>query len=122
MKNGIFGWNELMTTDVDAAKAFYGAAFGWTFESMRMGISVYWVAKNEGRLTAGIAYQGADEAPGVGPHWFSYLLVDDMETRIEAITAAGGRVHRPPMFIPGVGRIAIINDPTGASVGLLQRG
>ena len=32
MKHGAFGWNELMTTDVDAAKRFYGALFGWDTE------------------------------------------------------------------------------------------
>jgi aminopeptidase N len=74
------------------------------------------------------AWAGADAAPSVQAILrtrlvrMQSLLVDDMETRIEAITAAGGRVHRPPMFIPGVGRIAVISDPTGASVGLLQRG
>jgi uncharacterized protein len=121
VKHGIFGWNELVTKDVDAAKAFYAATFGWTFEPMRMGMSIYWVAKSEGRLTAGITYMGTDEA-GATPHWFSYILVDDMELRIGSISENGGKVHRPPMFIPGVGHIAIITDPSGASVGLLQRG
>ena len=55
--------------------------------------------------------------PGVPPHWFSYLEVDDVDTRIAGVEANGGKVIRQPFDIPDVGRIAILADPTGAPIG-----
>ncbi len=120
--NGIFGWNELMTTDVEAAKSFYGATVGWTFDEVKMGFSTYWLCKTNGRPAAGIMDMAGVAAPGVAPHWFSYILVDDIEARVAHVESSGGVIQRKPFFIPGIGRIAIISDSTGASVGLMQRG
>lgn len=120
--NGVFGWNELMTTDVELAKTFYAATVGWTFDEVKMGFSTYWLAKTGGRPACGIMDMAGVAAPGVMPHWFSYIIVDDIDTRVGAVEANGGKVQRPPFFIPGIGRISIISDSTGASVGLMQRG
>lgn len=121
-QNGVFGWNELMTTDVDAAMAFYAATVGWTFDEMKMGFSTYWLAKTNGRPACGIMDMTGVAAPGVAPHWFSYIVVDDLDARVVNVEPAGGVIQRKPFFIPGVGRIAIISDSTGATVGLMQRG
>jgi uncharacterized protein len=54
--HGVFVWNELYTRDVDAAKAFYAATAGWTFDGMPMPDQnrTYWVAKATGKPVAGI--------------------------------------------------------------------
>jgi hypothetical protein len=57
--------------------------------------------------------------PGVPPHWFSYIEVDDVDARTAKVKASGGQVMREPFDIPGVGRIAIIADATGAHVGIM---
>lgn len=119
-RDGVFGWHELMTPDVEGAKTFYGAALGWTFDQVKMGLSTYWLAKLEGRPVAGIVDMG--RAPsGTLPHWFSYVLVDDIEARVAGIEAAGGKVQRAPFFVGGIGRIAVVSDKSGADLGLLQR-
>jgi len=119
---GVFGWNELMTSDVEAAKAFYGATVGWTFDEVKMGFSTYWLCKSSGRPVAGIMDMAGVAAPDAAPHWFSYILVDDIDTRVGNVEGSGGVVQRKPFFIPGIGRIAIVSDSTGASVGFMQRG
>jgi predicted enzyme related to lactoylglutathione lyase len=52
--HGSFAWNERYTRDVEAAKAFYAATIGWTFEGMRMPHEnrTYWIAKAEGKPAA----------------------------------------------------------------------
>ena len=51
------------------------------------------------------------------PHWFSYIEVDDVNARVAKAETAGAKILRPPFEVPDVGRIAILEDPTGAAVG-----
>jgi predicted enzyme related to lactoylglutathione lyase len=115
--HGMFVWNELMTNDVEKAKTFYAATIGWTFDGMEMGPSTYWVCKEGDKMVGGIMDMTGVTPPGVPPHWFSYLEVDDVDARAAKLEANGGKIIRPPFDIPGVGRIAILADPTGAAMG-----
>jgi predicted enzyme related to lactoylglutathione lyase len=115
--NGSFYWNELMARDVEAAKRFYGATLGWTFESMDGNNgSPYWVAKVGYETIAGIYQMGPDDDESdLG--WFSYVAVDDLSTALARATTEGGEVVREPFDVPGVGRIAIVTDPGGNTLG-----
>jgi predicted enzyme related to lactoylglutathione lyase len=117
MAHGAFMWNELMTTDVEKAKAFYAATVGWKIEAMPMPGGSYWIAKVGDTPVAGMMKMTPEMPAGTPPHWFSYLEVDDVDARVKAIAANGGKVMRPPFDIPEVGRIAIIADATGAVMG-----
>ena len=116
MTHGNFVWHELYTRDVEAAKAFYAATAGWTFEGMpapgqnRM----YWVAKAGDKPVAGILDMRGIVPDGDPPHWLSYLEVDDVDRRIAEIESQGGKIVRAPFDIPKFGRIAIGADATGA--------
>ncbi len=50
-------------------------------------------------------------------HWFSYLAVDDIDARCARAHEAGGKIAREPFDVPGIGRIAIIQQPGGGMVG-----
>jgi hypothetical protein len=116
--HGTFNWFELNTDDVAKAKAFYGAALGWTFSEMPMGPgSVYTIAQSGETMVAGILT--GMTPPGVRPHWFTYLEVDDVDKRAAAFASHGGAILRPPFDIPDVGRIAIVQDSSGAPLGLM---
>jgi predicted enzyme related to lactoylglutathione lyase len=115
--HGSFCWNELMTNDIEKAKSFYGTTIGWRFDAFPMAMGTYWVAMNGDKPAGGLMPLDDTAPPGTPPHWFSYLEVDDVDTRIKAITANGGKVLRPPFDVPTVGRIAIVQDPTGAVMG-----
>ena len=116
-KHGTFFWSELNTSDVEKAKAFFGQTIGWTFATMPNGDPTYWIAFNDDVPQAGIVPLSMFAPPGAPPHWFSYLAVDDVDKRLEALITAGGVILRAPFDVPDVGRIAIVQDPTGAPMG-----
>ncbi|MBP2149938.1 VOC family protein [Xanthobacter autotrophicus DSM 597] len=118
--HGKFYWNELLTDDVEKAQAFYSATLGWTFSEMPTGGGhAYYVATLGGEPVAGMMDKTDILPPQVPPHWFSYINVDDVTARVELLKAAGGQVLREPFEIPGIGRIAIVSDATGAPFGIM---
>ena len=80
--HGTFHWNELMTNDVDAAKAFYADTIGWTYDEFPMETGTYWVIMQDGKPVGGMM-AWPDAAPdGEGPRWFAHLAVDDVDARV----------------------------------------
>ena len=119
--HGRFHWNELMTWNVEGAKAFYAETLGWTYDSHPMPEGVYTLCKADGAEVAGMM----EMTPGAGfdgvpDHWFAYIEVDDVDARTARVADAGGEVLRPAFDVPGVGRIAIVKDGAGAAVGLIS--
>ncbi len=116
--HGAFGWCELMTDDVEAAKRFYAEVIGWEMEEMDMGMGPYTVLKAGGAPVGGIMKTPA-QAAGAPAQWSAYITVDDVDARLEKAKAAGATVMLGPSDIPTVGRFAVIQDPTGASICLI---
>jgi hypothetical protein len=118
--NGLFGWVDLSSTDVDASKAFYSGLFGWELEDVPtpMGPS-YTMCRLDGAVVAGLGPQPPGMA-GMPSIWNSYLMVDDADATCAAVTAAGGSVLMPGMDVMTEGRMAMVADPSGAVVGLWQ--
>lgn len=118
--HGTIWWSELMTREPDTACAYYKTLAGWAFETMPMGSGEYHVASAQGRPVAGVIdmsdLPGMEEMP---PHWFTYIAVDDVVAAVAATRAAGGAVLKDVFDVAGVGRIAIISDPTGAALGIM---
>jgi predicted enzyme related to lactoylglutathione lyase len=112
--HGHFHWNELATRDVEKAKKFYADTLGWTYEGMPMPEGTYWVASAGGEPVAGIVDAGSDGTP---ESWMSYIAVDDVDARAKKAVQAGAKVVQPACDIPGVGRIVILAEPGGASIG-----
>src|ERR1700752_3514280 len=104
--NGSFYWNELMTRDAEAAKKFYGATLGWTFEPMEQeggGGPNYWVAKVGEESVAGIyTIDANDQEPGEGG--FAFVAVGDLAGDPAGASMEGGEVIREPWDVPGFGR------------------
>lgn len=115
--HGTFYWNELMTREPAKACDFYAKTLGWRFEDMPMPDGVYHVAKQGDRPVAGLFEMKGERFEGVPPHWFAYVAVDDVDQRLAAAKQAGAQVLREPFEVEGVGRIAILKDPTGAAIG-----
>ena len=120
--HGSIHWNELNTHDAEKAKAFYGAAMGWTFEAMDMGPDgTYWVAKKAGmggeEMVGGIFTMSGPRFEGVPDHWLTHFHVDDVDAKVEEARANGAEILREGWDVPGVGRVAIVRDPGGAVTG-----
>ncbi len=118
--HGTFHWNELMTWDVEKAKAFYAATLDWAFEGWDMpGGGTYWVIMQGEDFVGGLMQYSEDHgSPKETPStWMAYIEVDDVDARLEKVASSGGEVLRPPFDVPQVGRIAMLRDGVGATIG-----
>jgi predicted enzyme related to lactoylglutathione lyase len=115
-----FVWHELYVPDLDKAKEFYGNALDMGSQTMDMGPMAYNMLTVNGVPVCGMVSTNDPNMAGVPPHWAVYLAVDDVDARIEKVTANGGKVMVPAMDIPTVGRMALIVDPQGAHIWLFK--
>jgi predicted enzyme related to lactoylglutathione lyase len=113
---GSFCWIELATTDQNAAKGFYSSLFGWSPQDSPIGPSeFYTIFKLEGRdAAAGYTLRQDQRAQGVPPNWMIYITVDSADQAATKTKQLGGTVVMPPFDVMDLGRMAVIQDPTGA--------
>ncbi len=109
---GAMGWNEMYSNDLEKAKEFYTGLFGWTFEKMPEHDN-YEVIKNNGRSNGG-AMKIQEDWPEMPSIWMVYFTVENLDKTMESVKKHGGSVKNGPMEAKGVGRFAVIEDPTGA--------
>ena len=112
---GAFSWNELMTSDPQAACDFYGKLFGWTFDTMDMGTGPYRVVKAGDSSVGGIMAIPPD-GKGMPSAWGSYVTVANADATAEKCTSLGGKVVVGPTDVPKVGRFVVLQDPQGAVI------
>jgi len=113
---GTFIWYELMTSDVSAAARFYHAVIGWSGRDSGTPGMDYRIWLNGADGVGGLMKIPADAAAhGMRPIWVGYVSVDDVDAAVARVTTAGGAVHMPATDIPGVGRLAMVADPQGAT-------
>ena len=117
-EHGVFSWNELMTTDMPAAKKFYREALGWELQDLNNPGMAYTIAKKGTREVAGIMSMPED-SQGMPPSWGSYVTVDDVDARVARVQSLGGKLCVPARDIPNVGRFAVIADPQGAMLTMI---
>jgi predicted enzyme related to lactoylglutathione lyase len=117
---GVPCWVDTAQPDPDAAAAFYGGLFGWEFEDRTpAGMpGRYLVGRLDGRDVAAVSSQVAGTAPA--PAWSSYVAVDDADDAVARALAAGGSALMDPADVGEAGRVAVIADREGATLGLWQ--
>jgi predicted enzyme related to lactoylglutathione lyase len=119
-KIGSFCWVELGTSDLKAAKAFYQPLFGWSVNDVPMGPdSVYSLFQIGGR-DVGAAYERSGEQKAIPPSWLLYVAVANVDASAEEVRKLQGTVLAPPFDVMEVGRMAPVQDPTGAHLALWQ--
>jgi hypothetical protein len=121
---GTPNWVDLQTTDIDAAKAFYGALFGWSFADQPIPQGgTYSIAQLDGDSIAAIAPQSPQMLDShLPPAWNTYIAVDDVDAAAAKVADAGGQLAMEPFDVMEAGRMAFVLDPSGAAVGLWQAG
>ena len=119
--HGKFVWYKLMTSDTKAAETFYRNVMDWGSEDSGMKTMSYTLFQNKGERVGGLM-PVPDEAKKMGakPCWIGYIAVDDCDDYAAKIKAEGGKVHRAPADIPGVGRFAMVADPGGAMFAIIK--
>jgi predicted enzyme related to lactoylglutathione lyase len=119
--HGRFAWYELMTTDREAAKAFYAAVVGWGAQDVSMPGTAYTLFTAGGALISGLVELSEDARKmGVRPSWLGYVAVDDVDASAERVKQLGGALHVPPMEVPNISRFSITADPQMATIALLK--
>ena len=117
---GHCAWNELSSTDPEAAKAFYGQLFGWVKDGeMDMGpLGKYEFWKDSGgRFGLGAVMPKMADMPI--PMWMYYFRVPDIDVAVATIRATGGQVFQEPIEIPGGDFSMVGMDPQGAPFALV---
>jgi uncharacterized protein len=115
--NGAFCWNELLTGNPTQARAFYEELFGWQATEIPVGEGIYTMFKSAGEDVAGMMKTPSDDIP---PHWMSYIKVENITTALQRVEALKGTIRVPVTDIPGMGRFAVIVDPTGAQFAIWE--
>ena len=113
---GRFVWHELMTTDPEAAKAFYTAVVGWGTKEWQ-GPNPYtlwmWGDSQMGGL---MELPQQAQAMGARPHWLAYVGVPNVDATVAQAQELGATILMPAKDIPTIGRFAIVQDPQGATI------
>jgi predicted enzyme related to lactoylglutathione lyase len=109
---------ELTTPDPDKAKSFYQALLGWKLNDVEMGPVGIYTLIDPGEGTGGGIMRSP--APDVPTAWLPYVLVDDIRAATDKATGLGATLCHEVTEVPGTGWFSIIQDPTGATIGLWQ--
>ncbi len=120
--NGAWIWRSLMTTNPTADAAFYHTLFGFTsfaFPSPAGQQHLLLQSENYARASANTP---PPSNPTIHPHWLNYVRVDNAAQMVARATQLGGRVLVQPHSDRHGGMIAVVADPQGAPVGLLEWG
>lgn len=108
-----FCWSQLMTRDLDATVAFYTGLLGWTAEPMGDGAVVF--RRGEAMRASAMSMPEEAQAPS---HWLQYVAVEDTDAAWDKALSLGARGFHGPQTMPGMGRFAVLADPTGAPFAL----
>ena len=119
--HGRFVWYELMTTDMEAAKAFYAEVVGWGTQDASTPGMAYTLFTAGGTSVSGLMGLSEDaRKSGLRPSWLGYVGVNDVDAAADRIKALGGAVHVPPTDIPNISRFSIAVDPQMATIALFK--
>ncbi len=106
---------ELMTSDPEEAKAFYGRVFDWKFDDQEM---PGYTLVNTGQEPSGAIFAKPDDAPGVCTN--IYFQVSNIDLTLKKVNDNGGKTLVPKTAIPNVGHFAMFTDPAGLVIGIMQ--
>lgn len=116
---GALRWNELYTPNAQAMETFYANTFGWTTQTVDMGIKGMYILFSRPGETQNAAGIMPSIAADQESQWVPYFTVEDVDTAHQKVTELGGTSVEPPVDIP-VGRFAMVTDPHGAKFALFK--
>lgn len=113
---GAMVWNQLVTSDVAGAEAFYTELFGWTTDALEDADPPFTVWRNrDGWLNGAVT----ERPPGAPPTWLVYFATTDLDGALERVAELGGRPIVPVTSIE-IGRFSVVGDPQGAAFTLYE--
>lgn len=113
-------WLDLSTPDVDAAAAFYSGLLGWRLESDDTPVGRYVIGLTDAGPVAGMMAPPAEDGEGAPPAWTVFFGVADAAAAFDRARGLGATGLQSPTEVPGGSLIAVVSDPAGAVVGLME--
>jgi hypothetical protein len=110
---GTYCWAELTTTDLDAAKRFYGSVFGLTTKASDDETMAYVEFQRDGESVGGMMLKPETAPADMPPFWGVYFAVEDADATVAKAVTLGGTTIVAPMDI-APGRFAVLTDSLGA--------
>ena len=115
---GVPMWVDVSSPDLDKSRAFYKGLFGWDAQTVpdpeAGGYTMFFL---NGKM---VGAAGPTFSPDQHPAWATYVCTNDADATVQAVKDAGGQVVVEPMDVMGQGRMAVLQDPTGAHISLWQ--
>ncbi len=120
-EHGTFIWNELETPDQETSGDFYSKLFGWERKEVDAGpFGAYTIFQHKCKDVAGMMNTTIDYTRKLGARWYAYAAVEDIYAYAARAKELGGMLVAGQDDIPGVGRVCLLADPTGALVLIMQ--
>ena len=122
-ESGSLAWQELVSSDCDAAKTFYSGLFGWQVQTVSAGPRVYtkFKAKRSETPSGGLVPLNHQHEGATASHWQAYFAVEDCDRSVNRAVSLGARLKSAPVNHSGLGRCAVLSDPQGATFSLVQQ-
>jgi uncharacterized protein len=119
--HGCFVWYELMTTDMEAARAFYAEVMDWGTQDASTPGMAYTLFKVGDASVSGLMNLPEEaRTMGAQPRWLGYVGVNDVDAAVSQIKRLNGVVHVPPTDIPDLCRFSVVADPQMATLALVK--
>lgn len=112
---GEFCWEQLNTNDPGAAREFYGKVLGWAETPFGNGAEMNVFKAGDAQVASSM-----QTPPGVPAHWLTYVVVDTLQSANDRVTRNGGKVMVEKIDVPTIGSISVVQDNTGATLGLFE--
>jgi len=113
---GTIVWYDLMTTDIARAKSFYADLLPeWNYFTVSVTPDMNYDIIRIGDVQTG-GLIGMAPTAGIPSHWMQYVSVENIDRTLALAEEHGGKVLEPVIPCPGVGKFAMIQDPTGAII------
>ncbi len=121
---GTICWRELTTQNSEKAQAFYQELLGWTLEKSKLSGAGGYTEIHLGHQAIGgmmqITKDWGENWEKIPTHWMTYIAVENCDATVEKIKENGGKICVPPFDVANVGRMSVVNDPTGATFSVIQ--
>src|SRR5260370_3819748 len=119
---GTFCWADLGSTEQQGAKAFYGNLFGWTAVDLSVGPDQFYTMfhLNERQVGATYTLRQDQLEQGAAAHWMLYVAVENADATAAKAESFGAKILAPPFDVFDAGRMAVLQDPTGAVFSVWQ--
>jgi hypothetical protein len=115
-------WHDLLSDTPGETRVFYSQLFDWEFKSLDAIGGNYEIISHNGKAIGGMVDQTRLPTTADISQWVVILAVADVTAATDAVLGAGGTVFTPPTSLGSRGEIAVVADPQGAIVALLQTG